>query len=339
MKKMLATAILLGTIGIAQAQQINRIAFGSCISQDNPQQIWYNVDSLRPDVFVFLGDNIYGDTKDMALLRKKYEMLQSKPGLQQLKQHSKILAVWDDHDYGVNDGGKEYPKKVESKEIFLEFFNEPKDSERRKHPGIYHSVTLGEQGKRVQFILLDNRTFRDSLCKVTTDEDCYGEYGPCKDTTKTMLGKEQWEWLEKTLKEPADIRIICTSTQFLVDFNGWEAWANMPHERKRMIDLIKKTKANGVFFISGDLHYAELSRMMFNTQYPLYDLTSSGMTHGHSCAGENEYRIHGAYMQPNFGLIDIDWKGKDTKITLRILNEKADTKITHVIPLQEISFK
>lgn len=339
MKSLLTVLCIIATYTVVQAQDITRIAFGSCISQNNAQDVWYTVDSLNPDVFVFLGDNLYGDTEDMALLRQKYDMLFSKPGLQQLMKSTQVLAVWDDHDYGVNDGGKEYPKKAESKQIFLEYFKEPQNSTRWKHEGIYHSVVMGTPGKRIQFILLDNRTFRDPLCRVTTDEDCYGEYGPCEDKSKTMLGEAQWKWLEQTLMEPADIRIVCTSTQFLVDFNGWEAWANLPHERQRFIDLIKKTKAEGLFFISGDVHYAELSKMVNPGQYNLYDLTSSGMTHGHSCAGENKYRIHGAYMKPNFGLIDIAWNGPKTQITLSILDDKGLLKIQHNIPLQELKFQ
>jgi hypothetical protein len=73
-------------------------------------------------------------------------------------------------------------------------------------------------------------------------------------------------------------------------------------------------------------------------QYNLYDLTASGMTHGHSCAGDNKHRIKGAYMKPNFGLIDITWKGADTEVTVRIVDEKGDTKIVHTIPLKELQF-
>ena len=73
------------------------------------------------------------------------------------------MAVWDDHDYGENDAGLEYPQKAESQQIFLDFLNEPGDSVRRKSPGIYDSIILGPDGKRVQFILLDTRYFRTSL--------------------------------------------------------------------------------------------------------------------------------------------------------------------------------
>ncbi|MBX7181144.1 MAG: alkaline phosphatase family protein [Bacteroidia bacterium] len=341
MKNVIASLLVAGiSIGWQQvySQHKIRIGFGSCISQDNEQKIWYKVNDLHPDYFLFLGDNIYGDTQNMAVLKAKYGQLGSKPGLQKLWEKTKVLAVWDDHDYGVNDGGKEYPKKEESKEIFLDFFKEPAESERRKHPGIYHQLVVGPEGERVQFILLDCRTFRDKLCRVGKDEDCYGEYGKCEDSTKTMLGEEQWKWLEETLKVPADIRIVCSSTQFLVDFNGWEAWANFPYERERMMRLIEKTKANGLFFVSGDVHYSEMSKLKRTNAYPFYDLTSSGMTHGHSCAGENIHRIHGAYMKPNFGWIDIEWKGMETLITLKIISEEGEVKIEHPIYLKELQF-
>lgn len=334
----LIVVMFLGILSNSFAQEHTKIAFGSCISQDNEQKVWYKVDELKPDYFVFLGDNIYGDTENMDVLKAKYAKLGSKPGLQQLWKKTNVLAVWDDHDYGVNDGGKEYSKKEESKQIFLDFFKEPKESSRWNHPGIYHQVSIGESGKRIQFILLDCRTFRDPICKIAEDEDCLGEYGKCTDTTKTMLGEAQWKWLEETLRQPADIRIVCSSTQFLVDFNGWEAWVNMPHERERFMKLIEKTKANGLFFISGDVHYAELSKLKRPACYPLYDITASGMTHGHSCAGPNVNRIYGAYMKPNFGLIDIEWKGKETKLDFRIYNDEGKVKLQHTLPLRELQF-
>lgn len=318
---------------------LTRVAFGSCSSQDKDLPIWDTIVAQNPDLFIMLGDNIYGDTKDMAVLQAKYNKLGSKPGFQRLKQFCPMIATWDDHDYGVNDGGKEYPMKEQSKEIFLNFFNEPKDSERRNHEGIYTSYMFGPAGKRVQIIMLDLRTFRDSICRVTTDEDCYGEYGKCTDSTKTMLGKQQWKWLEQELQKPADYRIIGSSTQFLVDFNGWEAWVNLPYERERFINLIKKTKANGTFFISGDLHYAELSKLKREGQPPIYDLTSSGLTHGHSCAGENVNRIYGAYMKANFGLLTFNWNATGSPTMLmEIKDEKGETKIKHLLLLSELKF-
>ena len=115
-----------------------KIAFGSCGKQTHPLPIFHEVIKQNPNLFIFLGDNIYGDTHDMDVLKKKYQELGAKGSYQHLIQNTEVLATWDDHDYGQNDAGKHYPRKVESKEIFLEFFKEPQNSERYKHLSLIH---------------------------------------------------------------------------------------------------------------------------------------------------------------------------------------------------------
>ncbi len=312
---------------------ITKIAFGSCANQNMEQVIWSAVNSWDPDIFMFLGDNIYGDTEDMNHLQKQYEKLGEKTGYQQLKENSLVLATWDDHDYGINDGGLEYPKKEESKTVMLNFFEEPKTSTRWDHPGIYHSYLFGEEDKRVQIILLDVRTFRTKLSSAERNERMsrrhMGSYIPTVKQTDTMLGDEQWEWLEEQLKIPAEIRIFGMSTQFLVEFNGWEAWANMPLEREKMIQLIKKTKAEGVIFLSGDTHWAELSMVEEEGLYPLYDLTSSGLTNVWSGVAPNWNRIKKPFLDKNFGTVEIDWSQEDPKITLGVKDVNGEDKLKH----------
>jgi alkaline phosphatase D len=41
---------------------------------------------------------------------------------------TKVIGVWDDHDYGNNNGGGSFALKVPMKELFLEFLDEPQDS-------------------------------------------------------------------------------------------------------------------------------------------------------------------------------------------------------------------
>ena len=324
---------------INQPKVISKIAFGSCNHQDNPQLIWDSVLQDKPELFIFLGDNIYGDTKNMTVLQEKYNKLGSKAGYQKLQQNCEVIATWDDHDYGVNDGGKEYPKKEESKKIFLDFFKEPDTSSRWKHKGIYTSYYYGVEGKKLQVIVLDCRTFRDKLVAVRADLSCKGPFKKALNKNKTFLGEEQWKWLEEELKQPADLRIIATSTQFLVDFNGWEAWVNMPHERERFLKLIEKTKAEGVYFISGDLHYAELSGLKRDNMYTIYDLTSSGLTHGHSCEGGNELRVGKPFMEANYGVISIDWNATSSpKLRFEIKDEKRTTHIFHELNLNQLKF-
>ena len=149
----------LDLLPLDQSERLTRIALGSCVRQGDPQPIWEAIAESKPDLFVFLGDNIYGDSKNMRVLKRKYAQLAAEEGFQRVTQTCPILATWDDHDYGADDAGVEYPMKVESQEIFLDFFDEPADSIRRKTPGVYEAKIIGPPGQRVQITLLDTRYF------------------------------------------------------------------------------------------------------------------------------------------------------------------------------------
>jgi alkaline phosphatase D len=321
------------------SQLPSSIAFGSCGHQDKPLEIFQNILKHKPELFIFLGDNIYGDTDRMSVLRKKYRKLSKNKNFHALRDSVPIIGTWDDHDYGMDDVGKYYPKKKATKKIFLKFFKEPKFSERRKHEGIYTSYLYQDHGKKLQIILLDCRTFRNNLApyngalKGDTSYRYHLDYSPYPiNSDSTLLGSEQWNWLKNELLKPADVRIIGSSTQFATQFNGYEAWANFPGEQKRMLDLIKETKANGVFFISGDVHYSELSKLPNPPSYPIYDLTCSGLTEEWKFATPNKYRIGKPVMDNHFGLITIDWNSDSPTIRLEVW-DKFDVKRT----IQEIS--
>ena len=79
----------------------------------------------HPQLLLLLGDNIYADTKDMNVMRRKYAKLAAMPGFRALRDACPILATWDDHDLGANDAGSDYPKKEDSQKIFLDFFGDP----------------------------------------------------------------------------------------------------------------------------------------------------------------------------------------------------------------------
>ena len=315
-----------------------RIAFGSCSKQSKPLGILDSVLTHQPDLFIFLGDNIYGDTEDMDVLRAKYAKLGNKAPFQRLRASTRILATWDDHDYGANDAGKYYPFKEASKELFLEFWQEKEDSERRKHPGIYHVEKIPIGTKWLQIILLDTRTFRDNLTPIADKSVYKNDYQPTLSPDSTMLGAAQWAWLEQQFKEPADIRIIASSNQFSHEYNGWESWTNVPHERKKMLDLIQKTKAEGIVFISGDVHWGEISKEPATpSRYPIYDLTSSGLTQNWDSTEPNKNRIGEVVRKNNFGLIEIK-TGKKTSLNFKIINKSNITEVEHQIDLSELRF-
>ena len=129
----------------------SKILFGSCGHQDKAIPIFDAINKENADLFIFLGDNIYGDTNDMQVLADKYQKLGAKPGFKTLQANTPIIAMWDDHDFGQNDAGKEYPHKEQSRQTMLDFFGEPKESIRRTRPdGIYTSYTYGEGEQTVQ---------------------------------------------------------------------------------------------------------------------------------------------------------------------------------------------
>ena len=233
-----------------------------------------------------------------------------------------ILATWDDHDLGVDDGGSDYPKKVESQKVFLDFFGDPEDSPRRKRPGVYDARVFGPEGKRVQVIMLDTRYFRSSpLKKKTPVTRGEGPYEPNPDPTTTMLGEDQWRWLEEQLRTPAEVRLIASSIQVVAEDHGWEKWMNLPHERERLYRLIRETGAEGVVFLSGDRHLAELSMMDGGAGYPFYDVTSSGLNQAAKSwrpQEVNRHRVATMNWGDNFGLITIDWDRPDPRISLQI---------------------
>lgn len=295
-----------------------RIAFGSCADQERPQPILETVVARSPDLFVYLGDNIYGDTEDMGELRAKYAILAARPEFRALRAKCPLLAIWDDHDYGANDAGRYYPKKAESREVFLDFWREPADSARRDHPGIYHAHTFRAKGRALQVILLDTRTFRDDLLLAgeAPEPPLKNDYRPNPDPGATILGEAQWDWLRERLAEPADLRIIATSIQFGHSYNGWESWTNVPHERERMIELIAETRANGVVFISGDVHWGEINRQEVDGGYPLYDVTASGINNDWDVIEPSARRVGSAVPEYNVGFIEVDWAREDPLVSL-----------------------
>lgn len=328
-----------------QESLISTIAFGSCANQDVPQQPALKLAAEKdPDLFVFLGDNIYGDTYEMDTLRAKYQRWAAQPTFQQLASATSFVATWDDHDYGWNDSGRHYPYKEDSKEIFLEFFDVAPDDIRRQREGIYTSYYFSEGEDTLQLLVLDTRTFRDHLREydsepVDTTLFHYGlDYYPYaeNETDSTLLGEAQWQWLEEQLEVPADVRLVASSTQFSISWNSYEAWVNFPHEQQRMLDLIKKTKANGVFFISGDVHYGEISELKTEGLYPLYDITSSGITSTWGFATPNDNRTGGPVMENNFGLINIDWTAEDPLIRMQIYDVNNKVRINQEVRLSAL---
>jgi alkaline phosphatase D len=319
---------------------LTRIAFGSCADQEQPQPIWDAVIDYQPELFIFAGDNVYGDLTPGAAgtpLAEAYARTESIAGYQAIRRQVPLLATWDDHDYGSNDAGGDFPYKAEAKALFLDFWQIAEDDPRRTREGIYHAQVFGPEGKRLQVILLDTRSFRSPL--ISTDQkDAAGKerYLPDPDPAKTMLGEAQWAWLRKQLEEPADVRLIVSSIQVLAEGHGWERWGNLPRERERLIELIADSGAQGVIFLSGDRHLGALYHRPGAESYGFYEITSSSLNRPYINASEaGPLRLGEVYGAANFGTIDIDWWAGEVTLSVRALNGEPVRRT--VIPMAELS--
>ena len=337
MKRLLFVLLLSGALGARAEEPLTRIAFGSCGNQRRPQPIWQAINGLKPQLFIFMGDNVYADTTDPAKLRESYNTLGAMPEFAKLRANTPVVAPWDYHDYGKNDAGAEWEGKEASKEAFMEFFKTPDDSPLRKRGGVYDAKIFGPEGKRVQVILLDTRWFRGPLHAMTKEEikerrsktgKKAGRYLADDKSGSSMLGDEQWLWLAEELKKPAELRLVVSSIQAIPDEHGWEKWGNLPRERKRLFDLIRDN-AKGVVILSGDRHFAEISMLPPETDgspfYTVYEITSSGLNQTGLPDESNRFRVEGSdvYNQSNFGLIEIDWQQEDPTLTFEIRDNEG----------------
>ncbi|WP_372718976.1 alkaline phosphatase D family protein [Novipirellula sp.] len=315
---------------------ISRVVFGSCIRQDRPTPIFPIMLRAEPQLLLFLGDNIYADTSDINVMRAKYGVLAENKGFQALRSCCPVMATWDDHDYGLNDGGASYPERDAAQQAFLDFWGVSADSPKRQQAGVYDAKLFGPSGKRIQVIMLDTRYFRSPL--KTGPRQVGGPYLRDEDPEKTMLGEAQWRWLEQQLRLPAEVRVIASGIQVVAEAAGQETWANLPHERQRLFDLVKSTDAGGVVIVSGDRHWAEVSVASDDVAYPLIDATSSSLNQKHprGTPTRNQFRaVEQTYHEENFGVISIDWNAVDPEVTIDILDIAGKPQIKTSIRLSE----
>ena len=339
----------------AAPKSVSKIVFGSCADQNKPCLLWQKMADSKADVCVLLGDNIYADLESVGgrtklkpstpdRMAECYKELAAVPAFQALRSNCYVMPMWDDHDYGNNDAGVEWAHKDDAQKQFLDFFGVAADSPRRKRKGVYHSETFGPEGQRVQIILLDTRFHRTALRR--SDKIVPGTtirpYLTTTDADSTMLGAEQWAWLEAQLKQPADVRLIGSGIQIVSDDHPFEKWANMPDERAKLYKLIKETEAKGVVLLSGDRHLGEISVDVKTLGYPLYDITSSGLNQGSANYRDPEINKQRAAAMPwgnNYGVVQIDWSAKDPLVGLQLRGEDGEVAAQVKVPLAKLQAK
>lgn len=312
--------------GIDYAQTLERIAFGSCANQDEPQPIWRTIQQSNPDLFLFTGDNVYASSPHQKPIAEQYRKLDLIPEYRAVREKVPFMATWDDHDFGMRDGGTDWTGKEAARRDFINYWTYARNSMPLEQGGIYHSKIIGPKKQMVQVIMLDTRFYRSPLKEKSGFEGQARNYEPQNDGT--ILGEAQWQWLEAQLKRPANIRFVVSSIQLVADQPAFEKWGNFPRERQRFFDLIKKTRAKNVIVISGDRHIASISKMDLPGYGPLFDITASSLNRPNNYPDQDPHYVGPTYNAVNFGLAEIDWKKKTVSLEIRDLSNKVVNSAT-----------
>ncbi len=305
---------------LAKDGDVQVIALGSCNRASESQDYWSTIAQQDPDLWIWLGDIIYGDSENPEVLKRKYDRQLSSSQYQDFIADVPIIGIWDDHDYGVNNGGKEFKIKVESRDLLFDFLDVA--DRHRAEEGAYQSYTFGRKPS-LKVILLDARYFRDVVR--------YRDRKTVPSKRGTILGKEQWSWLDKELsKSNADIHLIASGIQFLPEEHPYEKWANFPKEREKLLDMIAKHDVSHPILLSGDRHLAEISRVLHRGK-TIVELTSSGLTHSYTSYKHepNAHRMGPVMSDKNFGVIRTD--PQDGIISLEIWG--IDGELYHKIQM------
>jgi alkaline phosphatase D len=289
-----------------------RVAFGSCArySYDPEQRIFDVIARQEPDLFLWLGDNVYADAESPTAIADEYRRQRGVSRALPVTRSIPQLAIWDDHDFGYNNGDGSSPSKAASLEVFRRYWANPSFG-LDGAPGVFFEFSYGG----VDFFMLDGRYHR-------TPNDAPDGPG------KTMLGARQFEWLcARLAASRAPFKVLaCGSGWSVADGPTGDTWSAFLAERNRLFDFIRDRGIGGVVCLSGDSHVGELNCIPWSERggYDFYDLVSSPLAQspGAGWIGQApEIRMRSVYAGgANVGMLSFR-AGDEPSLRFELLNE------------------
>lgn len=296
-----------------------KFAMGSCAyinepAYDRPGRaygghygIFDAIADQRPDLMLWLGDNVYlrePDWGSRSGFLHRYTHTRSTPELQRLLHSTAHAAIWDDHDFGPNDGDASFVGSALSREVFDLFWPNPTNGV----PGVEGSTTMFSYYD-ADFFLMDDRTFRVP--------------GHVKTASPAMLGSAQLDWLIRALRySKATFKFVAIGSQVLNTGAVYENYSTMPQERDELLRRIEEEGISGVIFLTGDRHFTELSALKLKDGRTLYDLTTSPLTSGpYSPKETNALRVEGTLVgERNFSTIEVNGPTGARTLLIRVFD-------------------
>ncbi len=315
-----------------------RVITGSCAyineaAYDRPGKpygdsygIFARMAEQAPDMMLWLGDNVYLREADLDSrwgMAERYRHSRALPELQPLLRGTHHYAIWDDHDYGPDDGNRSFILKDQSLELFKRYWANPSYG-LPGEPGNFTTVSFAG----IDFFLLDNRYHRNSDAAPDTAD-------------KSMLGAEQLAWLrDALLHSEAPFKLIANGNQMLNQFQDRESWRNFPAERGQFLAWLQETGVEGVVFLSGDTHFTALTRLERQDNYPLYELSCSPLTAGPRAGALPSLRIPPLpdtfVGERNFCQLDFSGPAQGRHLSIRVFDANGKQKWQRDIAAAEL---
>ncbi len=209
----------------------------------NGHKIYKSMVSLKPDFFIQSGDTVYYDrveplAKNMDLARYRWGRMYALPF--QREFHRSIPSYWmhDDHDLLKDDAypGQTYGDLTWEQGVQIW---------REQIPQSDKPYRTFRWGKDLQIWLPEGREFRSPNKMKDSPE-------------KSILGKEQWAWLEETMKaSDATFKLYISATPVVGPDrdkkNDNHANQGFHNEGERLREFL--TSIPGCFVINGDRHW------------------------------------------------------------------------------------
>ena len=317
-----------------------RVVFTACAGYaPEHERIWHTIKDQEPMALLMLGDNVYIDDPEHEITQQFcYYRRYSRPEWRDLVASTGVYAIWDDHDFGLDDsfGGPEIDEPAWKREVFNVFrqnWNNPAYGGGDEQPGVWFDFYIGD----VHFIMLDGRYYREANGRFPRNH-------PPQSENPVMLGPVQLAWLKETLLESrATFRVIASPVPWAdgVAPRGrqkYDKWEGFPAERQAIFDHLAENEINGVLLISGDRHRADVHRIDRENGYSLYDFMSAMATNYHTHPlVEGSGFLFGYNEKNNFGVLEFDTNRADPTITMEIRNIDDESVWTHELRLSELS--
>ena len=301
----------------------------------NDSSIFETMAKEKADFMLWLGDNWYTREVDYYSewgLYNRPSFERKKPLYKNFLQAMPHYAIWDDHDYGWNDGDKSYPFKETSRSVFQHFWANP--SYGQNNQAIYSKFTWND----IDIFLLDDRWFR-------SNDDMPDSINGKVNTNKEMFGKQQLEWLKNALLQSKNnrnisFRIIATGSQILNPVSPYDCFKKFSAEYEDFMNFIQENSINGLLFFTGDRHHSEVIKVERKGAYALYDITSSPLTSGsHKFGGpekNNAFRVAGVDNVQNYSRVTVEGALNNRALKVEYVDGKGNVLTSWSIGAKEL---